>query len=181
MLNKWNHDVSQKCWLNKLLMKKFQKPLALELKHFTQRKWVNFYWNKMEELFIGKLNSPCFQFQIEYTLQTNCLLQQWLKLYTAIKNPPKPSWKEAHMNIHSAMALTQEHHGTQLLGDRIPQQTWPWCQPFRKQERLQNSYQSSPFPLLFTTLYISWNIFLHYWSTKPQASWAQADMKDNIT
>lgn len=29
----------------------------------------------MEESFIGKLNSPCLQFQIEHSLQTSCLLQ----------------------------------------------------------------------------------------------------------
>lgn len=57
-------------------MKKFQKPLAPEFKHFTQRKWFHFNWNKMEELFIGKLNFPCFQFQIEYRIQSNCLLEQ---------------------------------------------------------------------------------------------------------
>lgn len=123
MLNKWNHDVSQKCWLNKLLMKKFQKPLALELKHFTQRKWVNFYWNKMEELFIGKLNSPCFQFQIEYTPQTNCLLQQWLKLYTAIKKSTKTQLKRSPHEYPFS-------HGTDT--------GTPWHTAFRRQDPTAN-------------------------------------------
>lgn len=34
------------------------------------------YLNKIEELFIGKLNSPPFQFSTEHSLQPNWLLQQ---------------------------------------------------------------------------------------------------------
>lgn len=95
-------------------MKKIQKPSAPELKHFTQRKWFNFKWNKMEELFIGKLKSPCFQFQREYRVQNNRLLQQSIieTLIQQQKNPPKPSWKQANTYIHSAPAVTQEYHGT---------------------------------------------------------------------
>lgn len=36
-------------------------------------------------------------------------------------------------------------------------------------------------PLLSYTLDTYWAIFLHRWNTKPHASWASVDMKNNIT
>lgn len=46
------------------------------MKACCSKKVLQPYWNKTEELFIGKLNSLPFQFSIEHSLQLNRLLQQ---------------------------------------------------------------------------------------------------------
>lgn len=122
------------------------------------------------ELFIGKLNSPCSQFQTEYNLQTNCLLQQ--SITKTLTQQQKKSTKTSP-NIfpfsHSNDTGTSWHtvfRRQALTANLTTKQT---LQKAREITKLLSIFH---FPL-----HISRDIFLHYWNTKLHASWAQENIR----
>lgn len=129
----------------------------------------------MEELLIGKQNSPCSQFQTEYNLQTNCLLQQ--SITETLTQQEKKSTKTSP-NIfpfsHSNDTGTSWHTAFRRQALTANLTTKQTLQKAREITKLLSIFH---FLLLYYTLHISRNIVLHYWNIKLHASWAQENIR----
>lgn len=135
----------------------------------------------------GEPTTPPFQFHVEQRLQLTLLWQQHTKKQNqegssspTTKSQPNKTTPYISAPQHSNKKWLKEkprHTAFQREASAACLATMPTLQKAKKDITELLSF----LPLLSYTLDTYWAIFLHRWNTKPHASWASVDMKNNIT